>query len=261
MPLDLPPRVTQQIELEEVVTVKVEHRTYPVWCEKCQKIHYAPLPPEVVKEGLFKGRITATVAYMSNVCHASFSTIRKFFRDIIGITVSRGYLAKVIQKVSQALERPYEELLDRLPFESAINVDETGHKENGDKFWTWVFKAELYVLFRIDKSRGSKVLIDVLGKEFDGVLGCDYFSAYRKYMKDFNVSIQFCIAHLIRNIKFLAGLPDAETKAYGQKLLEAVKDMFRIIHQREQMEEDTFRRAREKARERSIADAINDEPR
>ena len=39
MPLDLPPRVTQQIELEEVVTVKVEHRTYPVWCEKCQKIH------------------------------------------------------------------------------------------------------------------------------------------------------------------------------------------------------------------------------
>jgi len=31
------------------------------------------------------------------------------------------------------------------------------------------------VLFRIDKSRGSKVLIEVLGEEFDGVLGCDYF--------------------------------------------------------------------------------------
>ncbi len=50
-------------------------------------------------------------------------------------------------------------------------------------------------------------------------------------MKDFNVSIQFCIAHLIRNIKFLVGLPDAEIKTYGQNLLDEVRDMFRIIHQ------------------------------
>ena len=175
------------------------------------------MPPEVVKEGLFKARITATVAYMSNVCHASFSTIRKFFRDIVGETVSRGYLSKVIQKVSQALERPYEELLDRLPFEPVINVDETGHKENGGKFWTWVFKAELYVLFKIDKSRGSKVLIDVLREEFDGVLGTDYFSAYRKYMRVFNVSIQFCIAHLIRDLKFLTGPSGRRNKGLWEK--------------------------------------------
>ncbi len=175
---------------------------------------------------------------MSNVCHASFSTTRKFFRDIIGEPVSRGYLCKIIQKVSQALEKPYEELLNRLPLETTINVDETGHKENKNRFWTWVFKAELYVLFKIDKSRGSKVLIDVLGKEFNGVLGCDYFSAYRKYMKDFDVSIQFCIAHVIRDIKFLAGLPDAETKAYGEKLLQKVKDMFKIIHENENLTQE-----------------------
>ena len=151
-------------------------------------------------------RITATVAYMSNVCHASFSTIRKFFWDIVGETVSRGYLSKVIQKVSQALERPYEELLDRLPFEPVINVDETGHKENGDKFWTWVF----------------------------------------------NVSIQFCIAHLIRDLKFLTGLPDDETKASGKKLLDAVRDMFRIIHQRMEMGGDAFLMSLEKSFGRGI---------
>ena len=158
------------------------------------------------------------------------------------------------------MERPYEELLDRLPFEPVINVDETGHKENGGKFWTWVFKAELYVLFKIDKSRGSKVLIDVLGEEFDGVLGTDYLSAYRKYMRVFNVSIQFCIAHLIRDLKFLTGLPDDETKAYGKKLLDAVRDMFRIIHQREEMDGDTFLMSLEKSKEKIIAIAINDAP-
>jgi len=96
--LDLEPRITQQVELEEIVTRKEEHRCYAVWCPKCQKIHRTPLPPDVAKEAFFKVRVTAAVAYMSNVCHASFSTIRKFFRDIIGIRVSRGYLAKVIQK-------------------------------------------------------------------------------------------------------------------------------------------------------------------
>ena len=41
----------------------------------------------------------------------------------------------------------------------------------------------------------------------------EFHDAYRKYMKDFNIAIQFCIAHLIRDIKFLISLPDAETKA------------------------------------------------
>jgi len=258
--LDMPPRIIQQMELVKVPIIKEEHRSYPVWCDKCQKTHYMPFPVNVVKEGLFKERLTATVAYMKNVCHASFSTIRKFIRDVLGEKVSRGYLRKVIEKVSQSLEAPYNELLDRLPFEEIVNVDETGHKENKVRFWTWVFKAEMYVLFKIDKSRGSKVLIDVLGKEFDGVLGCDYFSAYRKYMKDFNVTIQFCIAHLIRDIRFLTTLPDKQTKAYGERLLNEIRNMFKVIHERDNMVQEDFTNTLEKIKERIITAALENVP-
>jgi transposase len=255
-----PPRVQQQMEIEKVVVFKEEHRSYPVWCERCQKVHYHPFPEAVVKEGLFKERLTALVTYMKAVDHASFSTIRKFVRDVMGEKVSRGYLRKVVAKASAALEATYAELLDRLPLEQALNVDETGHKDNGEKFWTWVFRAELYVLFRIDKSRGSKVLLDVLGEEFNGVLGCDYFSAYHKYMTDFNITVQFCIAHLIRDIKFLTGLPDAETRAYGQRLLAAVKAMFKVIHRRDQTAPPAFQRALEAARDRILEVALADVP-
>ncbi|RLB62122.1 MAG: IS66 family transposase [Deltaproteobacteria bacterium] len=258
--MDGKPRILQQIELIEAPLIKEEHRSYPVWCAKCGKIHYMPFPPEVYKEGLFKERLTSLVAYMKNVCHASFSTIRKYIKDVLGEKVSRGYLRKLIEKVSLSLEAPYNELLDHLPLETTVNVDETGHKENGDRFWTWVFKAELYVLFKIDKSRGSKVLIDVLGKEFDGVIGCDYFSAYRKYMKDFNVSIQFCIAHLIRDIRFLTTLKDAETKAYGKKLLDEVKNMFKVIHDRDSMTSQTFTNALEHSRQTIITIALDEVP-
>jgi transposase len=189
---------------------------------------------------------------MKGVCHASFSTIRKFLRDVVGVTVSRGYLVKVIAKVSVSLAGAYRELFERLPSEASLNVDETGHKENRQKYWTWCFRAQLYTLFRIDKSRGSEVLVEVLGTEFNGVLGCDYFSAYRKYMREFDVRVQFCLAHLIRDVKFLLTLPGREDQAYGQRLREALRELFAVIHSREKMSAAGFQKALEAVRKRVL---------
>lgn len=254
------PRVIQQIEIPKEVLFRHEHVAYPYWCPQCQKLHYAAFPPEVIKEGLFKQRITALVAYLKYVDHASFSTIRKFIRDVLGETVSRSYLRNVVVKVDVSLAQTYQQLLDRLPLEPLLNVDETGHKENGQRFWTWVFKAELYVLFHIDASRGSPVLIDKLGEEFRGVLGCDYFSAYRKYMGDFDVSVQFCLAHLIRDLRFLTDLPDAATRAYGQRLLDAVRQLFRVFHERENFSPTAFVAALQQRREQILTVALHEVP-
>ena len=259
-PSDWAPKILQQVELQPIVVRKEEHRAHAGWCARCQRIHYAPLPPDVEKAGLFQEHLTALVAYLKFAHHASFSTIRKFLRDVLGLRVSRGFLCKVIQKVSAALQQPYVELLERLPLEDVVNVDETGHKENGERFWTWVFRADLYILFKIDASRGSQVLIEVLGREFDGVIGCDYFSAYRKYMSDFSVAVQFCLAHLIRDVKFLVSLPDAATQAYGACLLAALRRLFQVIHQRETMDPASFERALERARGRILSIGIEQAP-
>jgi len=126
--IDLPPRVIQQMEIKTILVSKEEHRSYPVWCEQCGKIHYHAFPSEVVKEGLFKERLTALVTYMKAVDHASFSTIRKFIRDVLGEKVSRGYLRKVIAKVSTALDAPYEELLKALPLDWSFAIFPTAEK-------------------------------------------------------------------------------------------------------------------------------------
>jgi hypothetical protein len=72
------------------------------------------------------------------------------------------------------------------------------------------------------------VLIEVLGAEFDGVLGGDCFSADRRYRRGCGVVLQFCPAHLIGDVKFLATLPDARDRAYG----EALRGPFAVIHRR-----------------------------
>lgn len=242
-----PDRVVQQVELVKPVEI-TEHRSCACWCPRCQKVQYGELPEEVARGGLVGPRLTALVAYLKGVCHASYSTIRKFFRDVLKITISRSQFAKLINKATGSLDGMYAEFLACLPGEGRLNVDETGHKENGQSFWTWCFRAELYTLFKIDPSRGSDVLIATLGEEFDGVLGCDYFSAYQKYMKDFSVPVQFCLAHLIRDVKFLTTLPDKVTRNYGERLLEALQKLFHMIHRREQMTPQQFQQALEKAR-------------
>ena len=258
---DRAPRVVQQVEIIDVPIQIEEHRGRAYWCAACKKVHYAPLPPEVEQGQLFGPRLTTLVAYMKGVCHASFSTIRKFIRDVVGIKVSRGYLRKLIGKMTDALKPSYDQLLTALPNEQTLNIDETGHKENGDRWWTWCFRAELYTLFRIDKSRGSKVLIDVLGEEFEGVIGCDFWGAYKKYMRlRDNVLLQFCMAHLIRDVKYLATLPDEDVKAYGERLREALRELFRVIHRREEVLPRTFERRLSAARDRVFATATEDVP-
>jgi transposase len=258
---DRPAEVVQQVEIPKTPVIVTEHRALAYHCPHCRKSYFVSLPEAVKKAGLFGPRLTALVAYLKGVCHASFTTIRKFLRDVICVKVSRGYLAKLIAKVSRSLAHCYDELFDRLPNEATLNVDETGHPENRQRYWTWCFRAQLFTLFHIDKSRGSQVLVEALGTEFNGVLGCDYFSAYRKYMRKFGVRVQFCMAHLIRDVKFLLTLPSAADRAYGQRLRDMLRDLFAVIHGREQMSKTAFRGALETARRRVLWAAMSNVPR
>jgi transposase len=238
-PADAPPRTTQQIEIvfHPVIT---EHREMAVWCESCQKMHYTPLPANIRRAGLCGPALMSLIAYLKGPAHNSYRMVQEFLHDVCGVSLSTGYLAKVCGRVSTALAVPYEELIEQLRQQPILNIDETGHKENGRRMWTWVFRSALFSLFRIDASRGSQVLVDVLGQEFAGVIGCDYFSAYRKYMGDFGVAVQFCLAHLIRDLKFLAEHPDARNRRYGKRVLKAVREMFSLIHHRDEYSADEF---------------------
>src|SRR3954467_13346259 len=258
--LTIAPRVIQQVDIKEVPLEIQEHRGHPGWCSHCQKQFEAPLPSGIGRGGLVGPRLTTVIAYLKGACHASYSTVRKFLRDVVGLTISRGQLANIIAKVSEALEHPYEGLRKRLPDEERLNVDETGHKQNRLRQWIWCFRAGLYTLFKIDPTRSGDVLIAVLGKEFDGVLGCDYFSAYRRYRREFGVLIQFCLAHLIRDVKFLATLPDARDRAYGEGLREALRQLFAVIHRRQDLSVAAFQSQLEAARVRVVRCGTRDVP-
>jgi len=97
----------------------------------------------------------------------------------------------------------------------------------------------------------------VLGDDFAGTLGCDYFSAYHKYRRECGITMQFCLAHLIRDVKFLTTLPEPATVAYGRQLLEGLRNLFHTLHQQELMEVPVFQKALEKARDDLVATGLD----
>jgi len=259
---DQSPRVLQQVELLETPVRLEQHDSQPQWCSRCEKTFVPRFPEDLRQAGLAGPRLTALIGFFKGPCHMSYSSIRKYLRDVVGVTICRGMLRKLVGKVSDSLETPYAALLAMLPKEGRLNVDETGHKEKGQRLWTWCFRAYLYTVYKISPSRGSDVLVEVLGKEFDGLLGCDYFSAYRKYMRlNGNVLLQFCLAHLIRDVKFLVEHPDPKNQVHGTRLLAGLRKLFGVIHRRETYaSEDTFRHALETVRDQLVWEATVESP-
>ena len=233
-------KIIQQVELVEKPLVVTEPVAQGYWCAGCQRHQYAAFPPAVLAGGLCGPRLTSLVSYLKGKRHGSYSGIQDFFTDVLGLEVSRGYLAKLMQKAARAFTPPYVELIDLLPQQTHLNIDETGHKEKGTPYWTWCFRAKAFIVFKIDPSRGSGVLRDVLGQNYAGSLGADFWGAYRKYARPCGVLIQFCLAHLIREVKYRCDFPEPSVQRYGQALLAELKGLFGTLHRRSELSAKAF---------------------
>ncbi len=110
--LDIAPRMIQQVEIVQRPICIEEHCSLPHWCPKCQRVHYAPFPPSVVKSGLVGPRLTALVGYLRRASRL-FPTIRKFLRDVVGTDQPRA-TGQAGAKVSASLRETYEQLPDAL---------------------------------------------------------------------------------------------------------------------------------------------------
>jgi len=91
-------------------------------------------------------------------------------------------------------------------------------------------------------------------------IGCDYFSSYQSYMRRFDTVLQFCIAHLIRDVRFLTNLPDKETQAYGHRILDGIRALFKVIHTRDSLSETSLRAALDQVKQTIITAATTHVP-
>lgn len=185
----------QVTELPPIQARIIEYQCHRVVCPECGESTRATVPEEAL--GHFGPQLAALIAYLTVVCRMPRRVVEALLGQVLGIEISLGSTQKCWEEASQAVAAPCQELERQLKDEPVLNVDETGWRTNGAKRFLWAFVAARYVVYTVAATRGSAVLIRLLGAVFQGVLCSDRFSAYLKYHAG---QAQFCWAHLKRNL-------------------------------------------------------------
>jgi len=216
----------QVIEVPVIAAHIIEYQCHRVICPQCQKATRAPIPEQAKRQT--GPRLTALVAYLTVTCRMPRRVLETVLEQVLGTAVSVGNTQTCWEEASEAVATPYQELEQQLHREAVLNVDETGWRTNGEKRYLWAFVAGSFVLFTIAKTRGSELLIQLLGAVFEGILCSDRFSGYLKYHQG---KAQLCWAHLKRNILgVLDFTKQSATERFCRDALAVHASLFRLWH-------------------------------
>ena len=216
----------QVIEMPAIAAHIIEYQCHRVVCPQCQQSTRAAIPEPAKRQT--GPQLTALVAYLTVTCRMPRRVLETVLEQVLGLAVSVGNTQACWEEASQAVEAPCQELEQQLQREPVLNVDETGWRTNGEKRYLWAFVAGSFVLYAIARTRGSELLIRLLGAVFEGILCSDRFSGYLKYHQG---KAQFCWAHLKRN---LLGVLDftkqTATERFCRDALAVHASLFRLWH-------------------------------
>lgn len=217
----------QTFELPVIKPIKEEYRCHTFPCT-CGHSTTAQLPEEVARSS-FGPRVHAAVGWLGTAHRVSKRGVAEIMENLFGIDISTGALCNAAERVSEACEPVTGQIKRYTASAAALNADETGWKCKGQRRYLWTFVTAVTAVFTISPSRGSKVIKEMLGDTFAGVLTSDDHSAYRKYQK--NGRRQLCWAHLIRKFKPLKERGDSpDAFLFAKNMLAEAGRMFTIWH-------------------------------
>ena len=155
-------------------------------------------------------RALALAACLNKVHGLTMRKTCRVLQDLCGLRITVGGLSQALSRVANRVQWVYEGLVDMIRGSPAVFADETSWWVGGPGYWLWVFTTAEHTIYRVDHSRGSKVVRDVLGDDFGGMLVSDCLSSYdpAEYAK------HKCIAHHLRAISKAMKLPGTTDHSY-----------------------------------------------
>jgi len=174
----------------------LEYRWTCTECDASTSARHPDCPPS----GRFGKNVLIQAALMKYEERLPHRKVSETLDRTYGFSITPATAFDVTRRVAGWLRPEYLRILRRIRSADVVYVDETGVKVDGVLHWMWVFTTGCETLIVVRKSRGKKVLEEVLGEGFKGVIVCDGWRAYPSYTG----RIQRCWAHLLREAKYLA---------------------------------------------------------
>lgn len=169
--------------------------------------------------------------------HPSYRTLAQL--KGYGLSLSMGTVTEGFQKLLPLFIPVYDAIVERSIAAKHWHADETGWKvfeaiedKKTNRWYLWIFHNDETVVYKIDPSRSSKVLIKHFGKEHTGgILNVDRFSAYKVIAKSGLFILAFCWAHVRRDfLEYSKVRPDNE--AWGLRWVDKINHLYHINNQR-----------------------------
>lgn len=232
-------------ELEEV-RVRYEEEIIPVplfvikyiikqgYCKHCDKVVY-PEVPDTIGNRHFGIRFLLYIAYLRYVMNLPENKIATLLNDTYEAHVSIGTVVDYLNKAADLFGDEYKRIKEEMRESRICNYDDTGQRIDEKNKWLWAFVSKEAVLYLTSKNHGKKVVIKVLGEEYDGVTGQDFYPSFdgapgRK---------QKCWAHLLDDARELVEKkqPPLESLEFYEGLLQIYIDVKEAVKGLETEEE------------------------
>ena len=213
------------VDLAQKLTEVIGYALAQGTCPHCRKQVQAPLPPEAAPGGIGP-RLQAAAAYLRTEGRMSLTPLQRYFSEVMGVAVSRGWLHESGVALSRKLEPAWENLAEQIRGAEVLNLDETGFGRK-DRDWIWAALSARTALFHFSGTRGAKALTTILPEGFSGVIGTDRYGAYNALKSAVR---QFCWAHLRREFIALSESRRPEVAVLGARLQAEQEEVFALWH-------------------------------
>jgi transposase len=230
--------------------------TYRGQCAQCGEVHSTHPLKTSGASGAAKvqlgPRAQALVSVLNKQHGLTMRTTCQVIDQLVGLRLTPGGLAQLVQRVGQKAEAPYESLILNLRAAEAVFADETSWYVGIPGHWLWVFTTTTETVYRVESSRGRAVVTDTLGPGFAGVLVSDCLVSY----EDLPYRTHKCIAHHLKAIAEARDRPDTPDPRYLDEwklFFRTVIGIWRALHKMDAQEFALRRSGLEKWLDRLLA--------
>jgi transposase len=203
-------------------------------CPCCAGRFKATAPAGLEPGSPFGPNLRAFVLYLRFGQAIPFERLARLLRDLFGLEISEGALAKLLQDSAPAFAVQTGLIKQRLLSSTVLASDETCLRVGKKTFWTWVFHHADSACFVIRPSRGKAVVREFLGDVRPAVWVSDRLGAQRGWASRDH---QVCLAHLLRDIQYAIDAGDA---AFAPGLKHLLQRAVRIGRRRPTLSDATL---------------------
>jgi transposase len=217
---DTEPKRHQVWDLPPIEPIVDEYQLHRGHCPCCGITTRAELPAGV-PAGQCGPRLAAFTGLLMGHFRQSKRRTSMFLGDLLNIPCSPAWTVKIQNLVSHAVAGSYEQLRGELEKQPQLFVDESPTKEKQSKAWLWVAVAKTFAVFGIFGNRSRESLVSLVGDYSGVILNCDRAKMYLDGKR-----LQWCWAHLKRDIQKLIDSQDNQIKRLGHDLMRQQRLLF-----------------------------------